>query len=200
MILKMDNKKKPDLSKKGIKKKGTYHVTLPEGENLFQDFQSDTSYGQVTSFQVSRAGQDKSYIIPVGFGFFISVFKKANSLQEVKEVLETNLKSEDIAPIIDFLDLKISDIAKAASVSASTVSRWESSSPIGGPGSFQFFKMDEVIKKGVDLFGSKDHLKQWLENPNIALGNEPPIHLMTSLIGLEMVDEALDALHFGNVL
>jgi putative toxin-antitoxin system antitoxin component (TIGR02293 family) len=101
---------------------------------------------------------------------------------------------------LNYLGFKIQDIAKAASVSPSTVSRWDNKSPIGNPGSYQFFKIDEVIKKGVDLFGNTTHLKQWLDSPNMALGNEIPTKILTSMIGLELVDEALDALHFGNVM
>ena len=196
----MKNQKKSDQSKAKLQKGRSYKVSLPVEENLLSDFQVDSGYGKTASFHISRAGKDKSYDVPVGFGFFISVFKKARSMEEIAVVLDNNLINEDIKPIIDYLGLKISDIAKASSVSASTVSRWDSMSPIGVPGSYQFFKMDEIIKKGVDLFGNSKHLKQWLENPNMALGSECPINLLTSMIGLELVDEALDALHFGNVM
>jgi putative toxin-antitoxin system antitoxin component (TIGR02293 family) len=168
-------------------------------ENLGSDFQS-SAYGDRPKFKVSRSGQVKSYEVPSGYGFFVPAFTKAKGMDEVGELLDKNLLSEDILPIIDFLGFKIQDIAKAASVSPSTVSRWESKSPIGTPGSYQFFKIDEVIKKGVDLFGNTTHLKQWLDSPNMALGNESPIKNLTSMIGLEFVDEALDALHFGNVM
>ncbi|MCH6236399.1 antitoxin Xre/MbcA/ParS toxin-binding domain-containing protein [Cognataquiflexum rubidum] len=167
--------------------------------NLVSDFQN-SAYGDRPTFKVSRSGQVKSYEVPSGYGFFVPAFTKAKGMDEVGELLDKNLLSEDILPIIDFLGFKIQDIAKAASVSPSTVSRWDNKSPIGTPGSYQFFKIDEVIKKGVDLFGNTTYLKQWLDSPNMALGNEAPIKNLTSMIGLELVDEALDALHFGNVM
>lgn len=184
---------------KSSKKPKVYLDFQPNEENLVADFQN-SDYGNPSTFKVSRSGQLKSYEVPSGYGYFVPAFTKAKGMDEVGELLDKNLLSEDILPIIDFLGFKIQDIAKAASVSPSTVSRWESKSPIGTPGSNQFFKIDEVIKKGVDLFGNTTHLKQWLDSPNMALGNEAPIKNLTSMIGLEMVDEALDALHFGNVM
>lgn len=182
------------------KKTKLYEESNPREENIVSDFQYEAPYGNTTAFQVERSGHSKSYDIPSGYGFFVPAFAKAKSMAEVGEILDQNLLSEDISPIVDFLDLKIQEIAKAASVSPSTVSRWDNKSPIGTPGSYQFFKIDEVIKKGVDLFGNTTHLKQWLNSPNMALGNKAPIKLITSMIGLEWVDEALDALHFGNVM
>ncbi|WP_194974824.1 antitoxin Xre/MbcA/ParS toxin-binding domain-containing protein [Aquiflexum lacus] len=183
------------------KKTKFYREVHSEEENIVSDLQYEAPYGSATSFKVKRSGHSKSYHIPSGgYGYFVSSFTKAGSMAEVGELLDQNLLSEDISAIVDFLDFKIQDIAKAASVSPSTVSRWDNKSPIGTPGSYQFFKIDEVIKKGVDLFGNTAYLKQWLDSPNMALGNDAPIKLITSMIGLELVDEALDALHFGNVM
>jgi putative toxin-antitoxin system antitoxin component (TIGR02293 family) len=188
------------MTAKSSKRPKVYTEFQSQEENIVADFQYEAPYGSSSSFQVSRSGNQKSYHIPSGYGYFVPAFTKSKAMTEVGELLDKSLLSEDISPIIDFLGLKINEIAKAASVSPSTVSRWDSKSPIGTPGSYQFFKIDEVIKKGVDLFGNTTHLKHWLDSPNLALGNEAPIKLITSMIGLELVDEALDALHFGNVM
>ena len=152
------------------------------------------------SFKVSRAGQEKEYTIHMGYGYFIPAFQKAENMLQVAKVVENGLRSEEITPILDYLGFKVSDIAKAAAVSVSTVSRWNPKTSIGVPGSNQFFRIDQVIRKGVDLFGGLEDLKGWLQSPNLALGNAVPVQLLTSGIGVEMVDEASDALHFGNVL
>lgn len=152
------------------------------------------------SFKVSRAGQQKEYTVQSGYGYFIPAFQTAGNMFEVAKVVEKGLRSEEISPILEYLDFKVPDIAKAAAVSASTVSRWKPKTSIGVQGSNQFFRIDQVIKKGVNLFGGLDDLKAWLQSPNLALGNSVPAKLLTSVIGVELVDEALDALHFGNVM
>jgi putative toxin-antitoxin system antitoxin component (TIGR02293 family) len=151
-------------------------------------------------FRVTRGGKQTDYAIHGGFGYFIPSLRKADNLIKVNELVEAGILSKEVEPIIEYLDLKVPEIARAAAVSPSTVSRWKSDSPIGIPGSNQFFRIDEVIRKGVELFGGLDEFKGWLSTPNLALGNSIPAKLITSLIGVEMVDEALDALHYGNVM
>lgn len=152
------------------------------------------------SISVTRAGKRRDYSVRRGYGYFIPSLRKAGNLLRVNEVVETGMTSREVEPIIKYLDLKVPDIARAASVSPSTVSRWKADSSIGVPGSNQFFRMDEVIRKGVEVFGGLEEFRGWLRAPNLALGNAVPATLITSQIGVELVDEALDALHYGNVM
>jgi putative toxin-antitoxin system antitoxin component (TIGR02293 family) len=161
---------------------------------------SEEEKGSYRSFRVTRGGKQKSYPVQTGFGYFIPSLKKAENLGQVNELVEAGLPSREIQAIIEYLDLNIPEIARAAAVSPSTVSRWKRESSIGVPGSNQFFRIDEVIRKGVELFGGLEEFKYWMHKPNMALGNAVPAKLITSLIGVEMVDEALDALHYGNVM
>lgn len=151
-------------------------------------------------FTVTIGGHEQSYSIDAGYGYFIPSFRKAENLVQVSEYVEKGLSSKDIESIIEYLGFKVPEIAKAAAVSPSTVSRWEPETSIGVPGSMQFFRIDEVIRKGVTLFGGEQEFKSWLDSPNLALGNAVPAKLIISLIGIELVDEALDALHYGNVM
>ena len=161
------------------------------------------SYGHISginSFKVNREGKQKVYDIYTGYGYFIASLKKAENLVQVSEVVENGIPSKEVEPIIEYLDLKVPEIARAAAVSPSTVSRWKADTSIGISGSNQFFRIDQVIRKGVDLFGGPEEFKGWLHSPNLALGNNVPAKLLTSSIGVDMVDEALDALHYGNVM
>ena len=65
------------------------------------------------SFKVSRAGQEKEYTVHTGYGYFITSFQKAGNMLQVAKVVEKGLQSMEIAPILDYLDFKISDIATA---------------------------------------------------------------------------------------
>jgi putative toxin-antitoxin system antitoxin component (TIGR02293 family) len=187
------------------KAKKTKKVTeSPGGSKLYSHTKSGESpkaeETRPVSFRVTRGGKQKNYPVYSGFGYFIPSLRKAESLVQVAELVEAGIPSRDIQPIIEYLGLKVPEIARAAAVSPSTVSRWEPETSIGVSGSGQFFRIDEIIKKGVDLFGGPEEFKNWLSIPNMALGNAVPSSLITSLIGIELVDEALDALHYGNVM
>lgn len=180
---------------KNIKK---YPELAPENPSLLNDFQA--SYDSPSTFVVQKGGKTTSYNVLKGYGYYLKSLKNIQSLTDVGALLDRNLTFAEITDIVDYLDMKMIDVAKSASVSPSTVSRWTADTPIGTPGSYQFFKMDEAIKKGVEYFGNPSRLKSWLNSPNLALGQARPADLMVSLTGIELVHEAIDALHFGNVL
>ena len=152
------------------------------------------------SFKFTFGGKQKSYEVNSGYGYFLSSLKKAENITDVSGYLENGIKSKEIQSIIKYFDFKVPEIAKAASVSASTVTRWAPDSSIGLPGSNQFFKIDEVVRKGVRVFGGEEPFKNWLTSPNLAMGNATPAKLITSVLGVELVDEALDALAYGTVM
>lgn len=159
-----------------------------------------TGFEKPVVFKISRGGRQREYNIKPGFGYFIISFRKATNIKQISAVVDTGIPKKEIEPVVDYLGFKVPEIAKAAAVSASTVSRWEPETSIGVAGTNQFFKIDEIIKKGVELFGGPAEFKTWLDSPNIALGNQVPAQILTSQIGVGLVDEALDALHFGTVM
>ena len=182
------------------KKESTTNSVSQEAAMKYEPITAERPGLSSHAFKVSRAGQEKEYTIHTGYGYFIPAFRKAENMLQIARVVDKGLLSEEIVPILGFLGFKVPDIAKAAAVSASTVSRWGPKTSIGIPGSNQFFRIDQVIRKGVDLFGGLEELKGWLQSPNLALGNAVPVQLLPSVIGVELVDEALDALHYGNVM
>ncbi|WP_439482310.1 antitoxin Xre/MbcA/ParS toxin-binding domain-containing protein [Cyclobacterium plantarum] len=181
-----------------MKKNKKYKDLNSEDHSHISDYEKP--YGISDTFLVKKGDQQVSYEVKNGYGYFLNGFKCVKSLAEVGRKLEDKLTYAEITPIIDFLDLKMVDLAKAATVSQSTVSRWSADSKIGIPGSYQFFKMDEVIKKGMEIFGRESSLKSWLNTPNMALGQVKPADLMVSMTGIDLAHEAIDALHFGNVM
>jgi putative toxin-antitoxin system antitoxin component (TIGR02293 family) len=177
-------------------------VKKSNGSNIVAE--PEASYRRTTDrpvvFKIVRGGKQREYAVESGFGYFIGSFRKATHITQISEVVDKGIASKEIKPVIQYLGFKVPEIAKAAAVSPSTVNRWEPETSIGVAGTNQFFKIDEIIKKGVDLFGGPDEFKAWLDSPNLALGNQVPGKILTSQIGVELVDEALDALHFGTVM
>ncbi len=194
----MAKKSEYNSGKKKGSKEGDRNIDFREPEVAYEV--SDTAVTNIKSFQITRAGRQKKYEIRTGYGYFIPSLKNASNLVQVSELVEKGIPSNEISSIVHFLDFRVSEIAKATSVSPSTVSRWEPDTAIGAPGSHQFFKIDQLIRKGVDLFGGLEEFRGWLQSPNMALGNSVPAKLLTSMIGLELVDEALEALQYGNVM
>jgi putative toxin-antitoxin system antitoxin component (TIGR02293 family) len=57
--------------------------------------------------------------------------------------------------------------------------------------------MAEVTQLGLEVFGSMEKLKLWLETPNFALGSLKPLELLKDSYGKEMVTEELTRINYG---
>src|SRR5689334_3152258 len=111
---------------------------------------------QRIEMEVVRNGKKSVVSVKTGYGYMVPSFTKAGSLVEITTLVENEngIPSSEIEFLVDYLELNVPEIAKAADVSTSTVSRWKTNSRIGKSGATQFFKIDEVVKKGVDVFGN----------------------------------------------
>jgi len=61
----------------------------------------------------------------------------------------------------------------------------------------KIIEMAEVTTVGLDVFGSMDKLKLWLNTPSYALGNLRPIELIKDSYGKELVIAELTRINYG---
>jgi putative toxin-antitoxin system antitoxin component (TIGR02293 family) len=61
----------------------------------------------------------------------------------------------------------------------------------------KIIEMAEVTNIGLDVFGSMQKLKLWLDTPNFSLGNLKPLELLKDSYGKEMVIAELTKINYG---
>lgn len=136
----------------------------------------------------------KEFYVEQEEGYFYG--RKGSKDLNIKE-----LSFHELAPIIDFFEYKQNDLATFLDVDPSTVSRWKKKdSEIGTLQSKNIFDIDEIIAKGIRIFGTKENFKEWLNTTNYSLGDKKPVELLKNPYGVEMVEEAIDALSWGSYL
>ena len=91
------------------------------------------------------------------------------------------------------------DWAKLLDISTKSLQRYKTSNehrfrPIH---SEKIIEMAEVTRLGLDTFGDNNKLKLWLNTPNYALGNLPPIELLKDSYGKELVMSELIHINHG---
>ncbi|MFD2825822.1 antitoxin Xre/MbcA/ParS toxin-binding domain-containing protein [Leeuwenhoekiella polynyae] len=103
--------------------------------------------------------------------------------------------------VLDFLEFNQEESAHFLDVNPSTISRWKSGNgTLSKLSSKMVYDVNEVIKKGIGIFGDEQNFLNWLETPNYALSNVTPKEMIQDPNGLGYVDEALDALAWGAVV
>lgn len=106
-------------------------------------------------------------------------------------------------PIFNFLGYSQKEVAEALDLNASTLSRLnkhDKNELLGKLQSKFVSDIDEVIAKGVKFFGSEDNFKNWLNTPNYSLGDIKPVELLKNPYEIEIVENAIEAMSWGNLM
>jgi putative toxin-antitoxin system antitoxin component (TIGR02293 family) len=122
-------------------------------------------------------------------------------VHEAVEAYSPSLDFKETAILFDFLDFTQADISELLEVDPSTLFRWKKEDrKLTKILTKNLLEMDQIIAKGIRIFGSEDLLAQWLQAPNPSLGHQKPAALLKNPYGLARVDEALEAISWGNIL
>ena len=61
----------------------------------------------------------------------------------------------------------------------------------------QILKLEELYKKGKELFESSEEFNKWLKSESYGLGNTKPFDMINSITGIDLVYEELVRIEFG---
>lgn len=90
------------------------------------------------------------------------------------------------------------DWANFLDISTKSLHRYKQSAKQFKPiQSEKIIEMAEVTDVGLDVFGSTEKFKRWLDTPNYALGSLKPIDLLKDSYGKEMVIGELTRINHG---
>lgn len=110
-------------------------------------------------------------------------------------------KYNRIKPLLNFLGYNQGDSSELLETNVSTLSRWKNSDKpvdIGKLRSKIVLDIDEIISKGVRIFGDEQLFQEWLNTSNYSLGDVKPVDLLKDVYSIELVEEAIDALSWGS--
>lgn len=111
------------------------------------------------------------------------------------------LDFHETSVLFEFLDYTNQDIAELLEVDPSTLFRWKKEDrKLSKSLSKNLLEMDQIIAKGIRIFGSEEGLSAWLQLPNAALCDQKPAELLKNPYQIARVDQALEALSWGIVL
>ncbi len=111
------------------------------------------------------------------------------------------LDFQETSSFFDFLDFTTHDIAEVMEIDPSTLFRWKKEDrKLSKALTKNLLDMDQIIAKGIRIFGSEELLSQWLQSPNSSLNGQKPAALLKNPYQISLVDQALEAISWGNIL
>jgi putative toxin-antitoxin system antitoxin component (TIGR02293 family) len=162
-----------------------------------------TSKPETASVFTVDLGEGKKMVMEpeIPYGTFITNVRSAKNYRDLNELIgKGGLTMKSVKPLVAYLDLPNEKVASLLGVSSRTLSRWGNDSVIGVMASKTLLEVDKLSKKGIVIFGSAELFKTWLQQSNTALGDMAPIELLTAPYGVELVEDALEAMEYGSIL
>lgn len=146
-------------------------------------------------------GEEEAETVRTGSDSYYFFQQTISSVSEPAAVYNVAVSYHDTGELFDFLDFTQQDVSEMLEVDPSTLSRWRKEDrKLNKMLTKSILEMDQVIAKGIRIFGSEGLLSQWLHTENISLGNQKPSILMKNPYGIDRVDEAMEAMSWGAVL
>jgi putative toxin-antitoxin system antitoxin component (TIGR02293 family) len=98
-----------------------------------------------------------------------------------------------------YLSFSMNQLAELLPITERTLQRYTRSQHFNRVVSEQILQIAEVVAKGAEVFEDKNNFLTWMQQPNVAFGNRPPISLLSSRFGTEMVLDELGRIEHGVV-
>lgn len=98
-----------------------------------------------------------------------------------------------------YLSFSMNQIAELLPITERTLQRYTRGQHFNRAVSEQILQIAEVVAKGIEVFEDKNNFLTWMQQPNVALGNRPPVSLLSSRFGTEMVLDELGRIEHGVV-
>ncbi|MDR7128428.1 putative toxin-antitoxin system antitoxin component (TIGR02293 family) [Algoriphagus sp. 4150] len=146
-------------------------------------------------------GEKESEIIRTGNDSYYFFQEAISMVSEPSEAYGVAVSFHDTGELFDFLDFTQQDVSEMLEVDPSTLSRWRKEDrKLTKILTKSILEIDQVIAKGIRIFGSEELLSQWLHTENTSLDNQKPVTLIKNPYGTDRVDEAMEAMSWGSIL
>lgn len=146
-------------------------------------------------------GEAGAEAIETGKDSYYFFQEAVSAVNESREVYGMGVSFHDTSALFSYLNFTQQDVSEMLEVDPSTLSRWRKEDrKLTKMLTKSILEMDQVIAKGIRIFGTEELLSQWLHASNSSLGGQKPSSLMKSPYGTDRVDEAMEAMSWGAIL
>ncbi len=116
---------------------------------------------------------------------------------DLLELSDRGVTKDALVHLARFLSCTMSQMAELLPVTERTIQRYSPETPFNRVVSEHILQIAEVAAKGVDVFTDKEKFLTWLRHPNPALAKQPPMSLLRSRFGADMVLDELGRIEHG---
>ncbi len=111
--------------------------------------------------------------------------------------IRTGLPYRAVERLREELDLSLSELAEALSISTRTLNRRKQAESLEPDESDRVFRIARVYAHALSVLEGRERAVAWFKKSNRALGGRVPLEMFDTDVGAEMVDDALTRIEYG---
>lgn len=119
------------------------------------------------------------------------------SPRETISAIREGLPAEAFDWLKDELGLTAEELSGVAHVSRRTVSRRKNEGRLKPDESERVFRLVRLYRRAAEVLGGAEEAREWLREPNFALGEETPLEFADTEPGLRRVEQLLGQIEHG---
>ena len=110
------------------------------------------------------------------------------------------LKPEAVFDFITLSGFPTSTIEKLLNKSIQTFNNYrDNETSLDPTTSEKLLRLFSLYQRGSIVFGTVEDFNKWIAEPAFGLGNQPPQHLLDTITGIQLVDEELARIEYGDI-
>ena len=107
------------------------------------------------------------------------------------------VRKSALKSLSDYLGITMDKMSNLLHTSHRNIQRKDDNELLDTYKSEQAIEVAQVVSKGLEIFGTKENLQQWLHSNIVALGGKKPIDLLDTTFGIRMIYRVLGRLEYG---
>lgn len=116
---------------------------------------------------------------------------------ELVNVVRKGIPRKAIDTLAKNLNISVANLTKYLHVSERTLHRYAPEKILSSDLSDHVLQIAKIYTRCVEVFEDNDNAANWLKQSNIVFGNIPPIELMDTSTGIEIVFDELTRIEYG---
>jgi putative toxin-antitoxin system antitoxin component (TIGR02293 family) len=110
---------------------------------------------------------------------------------------DRGVTKRQVLELADLIGVSLAVLAKLLSINVRTLQRKEMEARFDRMVSEHVLHVSAALERGLEVFGTKEHLMRWLQAPVAYLDHQLPIELLRSRFGTELVLSELERIEHG---
>ncbi len=116
---------------------------------------------------------------------------------EMREAVREGFPFQAFESFVKTMGIPLAAVTKALGIAPRTLARRKGRHALSPEESDRLYRLARVTLMAIQVLGTHEKAKQWLERPNRALGGEAPLHLLDTDIGAHQVETILGRIDYG---